>query len=128
MEALTHGIVNKILHTPITRLKTAAARGRKSPRWSSISRIFNCTRKIKRSRKSRPPTAEAGSGQGADACSLRIGSRGSQLALWQANHIAAQLRERGHEVEIEIIHTTGDKILDVALCKGRRQRHVHQGD
>src|SRR6202035_5526451 len=47
---------------------------------------------------------------------LRIGSRGSQLALWQANHISALLRERGHEVEIEIIHTTGDKITDVALA------------
>src|SRR5438270_925635 len=48
---------------------------------------------------------------------LRIGSRGSQLALWQANHIAASLRERGHEVEIQIVHTTGDKITDVALAK-----------
>jgi len=47
---------------------------------------------------------------------LRIGSRGSQLALWQANHIAALLRARGHEVEIEIIHTTGDKITDVPLA------------
>lgn len=48
---------------------------------------------------------------------LRIGSRGSQLALWQANHISALLCARGHEVEIEIIHTTGDKITDVALAK-----------
>jgi hydroxymethylbilane synthase len=48
---------------------------------------------------------------------LRIGSRGSQLALWQANHISALLRERGHEVELEIIKTTGDKILDVALAR-----------
>lgn len=48
---------------------------------------------------------------------LCIGSRGSQLALWQANHISALLRARGHEVEIEIIHTTGDKITDVALAK-----------
>lgn len=48
---------------------------------------------------------------------VRIGSRGSQLALWQANHISALLRARGHEVEIEIIHTTGDKITDVALAK-----------
>ena len=48
---------------------------------------------------------------------LRIGSRGSQLALWQANHVAALLRERGNAVEIEIIKTTGDKILDVALAK-----------
>jgi hydroxymethylbilane synthase len=48
---------------------------------------------------------------------LRIGSRGSQLALWQANHISALLGERGHEVKIEIIKTTGDKITDVALAK-----------
>ncbi len=48
---------------------------------------------------------------------LKIGSRGSQLALWQANHISAQLCERGHEVEILIIHTTGDKITDVPLAK-----------
>jgi hydroxymethylbilane synthase len=48
---------------------------------------------------------------------LRIGSRGSQLALWQANHISALLREQGHEVELEIIKTTGDKMLDVALAK-----------
>ena len=49
---------------------------------------------------------------------LRIGSRGSQLALWQANHISALLRACGHEIEIEIeiIHTTGDKITDVALA------------
>jgi hydroxymethylbilane synthase len=48
---------------------------------------------------------------------LRIGSRGSQLALWQANHISALLREQGHEVELEIIKTTGDKITDVALAQ-----------
>jgi hydroxymethylbilane synthase len=48
---------------------------------------------------------------------LIIGSRGSQLALWQANHIAARLRSRSHEVAIEIIHTTGDKITDVALAQ-----------
>jgi hydroxymethylbilane synthase len=46
---------------------------------------------------------------------LRIGSRGSQLALCQVNLISALLRARGHEVEIEIIHTTGDKITDVPL-------------
>jgi hydroxymethylbilane synthase len=48
---------------------------------------------------------------------LRIGSRGSQLALWQANHIASLLGGQGHHVEIEIIHTTGDRITEVALAK-----------
>jgi hydroxymethylbilane synthase len=45
---------------------------------------------------------------------LRIGSRGSQLALWQANHIAAQLRDRGHEIAIEVIRTTGDRMAQHA--------------
>jgi hydroxymethylbilane synthase len=49
--------------------------------------------------------------------SLRIGTRGSQLALWQANHVAERLRERGHSVEIEIIKTTGDKMTDVSLSQ-----------
>ncbi len=43
---------------------------------------------------------------------IRIGSRGSQLALWQANHIADQLRSNGHAVEIEVIRTTGDRMAD----------------
>ncbi len=46
-----------------------------------------------------------------------IGSRGSQLALWQARHIAACLQELGAETRIEIIRTTGDKITDVPLAQ-----------
>jgi hydroxymethylbilane synthase len=73
---------------------------------------------------------------------LRIGSRGSQLALWQANHIAGKLREQGHEVSIEIIRTTGDamqtltfaqvgakgmftKEIEEALVEGRVDLAVH---
>ena len=48
---------------------------------------------------------------------LRIGSRGSQLALWQANHIAALLRAQGHQVEIEIIKTTGDRLQEVTFAQ-----------
>ena len=48
---------------------------------------------------------------------LRIGSRGSQLALWQANHIAALLRGQGHSVEIEIIKTTGDRLQEVTFAQ-----------
>lgn len=48
---------------------------------------------------------------------LRIGSRGSKLALWQAEHIAGLLAQQGHTTGIEIIKTTGDKITDVALAQ-----------
>jgi hydroxymethylbilane synthase len=43
-----------------------------------------------------------------------IGSRGSQLALWQARHIASLLKV---ETRLEIIKTTGDKIQDVPLSQ-----------
>ena len=48
---------------------------------------------------------------------LRIGSRGSELALWQANHIAGLLRIGGHEVEIEMIKTTGDRLQEVTFAQ-----------
>lgn len=48
---------------------------------------------------------------------LIIGSRGSQLALWQARWVAAQLLELGIESDLKIIKTTGDKITDVPLAK-----------
>lgn len=48
---------------------------------------------------------------------LRIGSRGSQLALWQAHHIAALLRGQGHSVEIDIIKTTGDRLQEVTFAQ-----------
>lgn len=48
-----------------------------------------------------------------------IGSRGSELALWQANHVKREIEKRNKnvKVEINIIKTKGDKILDVALSK-----------
>jgi hydroxymethylbilane synthase len=50
---------------------------------------------------------------------LIIGSRGSALALWQANWVKAQLEAAvpDRRVAIEIIKTTGDKILDAPLSK-----------
>lgn len=48
---------------------------------------------------------------------LTIGSRGSQLALWQAHWIQARLEKLGEQCRIEIIKTTGDKITDIALSQ-----------
>ncbi len=48
---------------------------------------------------------------------IKIGTRKSKLALWQANHIKEKLQERGHTVELVLITTSGDKILDVPLAK-----------
>ncbi|WQW76777.1 hydroxymethylbilane synthase [Helicobacter pylori] len=49
---------------------------------------------------------------------LVIGSRGSELALWQANHIKERLKKECLiESEIQIVKTKGDKILDTPLNK-----------
>ncbi len=47
---------------------------------------------------------------------LRIGTRGSQLALWQANEVQRLLALAGHDAEIAIVKTTGDKRQDVSLA------------
>ena len=43
---------------------------------------------------------------------LRIGSRGSRLALWQSHHIASHLHSLGHTTEILLIRTVGDRMQD----------------
>jgi hydroxymethylbilane synthase len=49
--------------------------------------------------------------------SLVIGTRGSRLALWQADHIEARLKARGHHTEQRIIKTQGDRVRDLSFDK-----------
>lgn len=48
---------------------------------------------------------------------ITIGSRGSDLALWQANHVQSQLKELGVQSIIKIIKTRGDKIQHLSFDK-----------
>lgn len=48
---------------------------------------------------------------------IKIGTRGSKLALWQAFHVADLLKANAIDSEIVIIDTKGDKILDVSIAK-----------
>jgi hydroxymethylbilane synthase len=48
---------------------------------------------------------------------LTIGSRGSALALWQANHVAVRLKQCSIETRIEIIKTTGDHLQTASLTQ-----------
>jgi hydroxymethylbilane synthase len=48
---------------------------------------------------------------------IKIGTRGSKLALWQAYHVQDLLKAQGLDSEIVIIDTKGDKILDVSIAK-----------
>lgn len=49
--------------------------------------------------------------------SITIATRESRLALWQAEHVQALLRERGHAVDLLGMTTKGDQILDRSLSK-----------
>jgi hypothetical protein len=48
---------------------------------------------------------------------IKIGTRGSKLALWQAYYVEDLLQKGGVETEIVIIETKGDQILDRSLSK-----------
>ena len=48
---------------------------------------------------------------------IKIGTRGSKLALWQAYHVEEQLQKAGMTTEIITIETKGDKILNVSIAK-----------
>ena len=48
---------------------------------------------------------------------IRIGTRGSKLALWQAEYVAKLIKPSGYTTEIVTIETKGDKILDVTISK-----------
>lgn len=48
---------------------------------------------------------------------IRIGTRGSKLALWQADYVAKLIKPSGYTTEIVTIETKGDKMLDVTISK-----------
>ena len=50
-----------------------------------------------------------------DSKQIIIGSRGSKLALCQAEWVRARLMAAGYQVEIKVIKTSGDKLVDVPL-------------
>jgi hydroxymethylbilane synthase len=48
---------------------------------------------------------------------IRIGTRASKLALWQANHVAEMIKPSGYRTEIVPMDTRGDKMLNVSIAK-----------
>ncbi len=48
---------------------------------------------------------------------IKIGTRKSMLAMWQANHVKNELMKHGIQVELNPIETKGDKVLNVAISK-----------
>jgi hydroxymethylbilane synthase len=53
---------------------------------------------------------------------LRIGTRGSTLALWQANEVARRLLALGEASEVVVIRTSGDRLSEAALSEAGGKR------
>ncbi len=127
VEALTRGLVNKFLHPPMQALKQAAREGDSARLDRAVRNLVGLCRSPRRNRRKQSPKPQAPNPgrknhvpehtYGGAPMNLRIGSRGSQLALWQANHIADLLRSQGHTVEIEIIKTTGDRLQEITFAQ-----------
>lgn len=64
-----------------------------------------------------PPVATSVCGLSVDFMKIRIATRESRLALWQAEHVQDCLQKRGHSVQLVPMTTRGDQILDRTLSK-----------
>ena len=118
---MAQAIVNKLLHLPTVRLKASAATG-ESALAGAAAELFGLDQahrpgaaapRARRGRPGRPPPEKD------DDVTIRIATRKSPLAKWQANHVADLLRalEPGLQVELHELMTRGDKILEVPLAQ-----------
>jgi len=128
VESLTRGLVNKFLHPPMQALKQAAREHDAArlealcetwslPAGACRAGTFYYGKSSERNEFRRRGSTPEREQRGETPMNLRIGSRGSQLALWQAKHIATLLRGQGHSVEITIIKTTGDRLQEVTFAQ-----------
>ncbi len=115
IDTLTHGIVNKIMHTPISTLKTAARESEATTVVDIVRRLFNLQEQGKTGTK-RQPSPAADPEDVPDGPSPHRFPRFSTRAVAGQSHQRAAPRTRSRS-ELEIIKTTGDKITDVALAK-----------
>ena len=136
VQAMAEAIVNKLLHVPLTKLKKDARRAprqRAGRRW--CARCSTCTpatprRSASTSTRAHPTANEEG---GEMSAATTMSHRHARLG---AGAVAGQLgarpaaggRRRSSTVELLVLKTRGDKILDRALSRGRRQGALRQGD
>ena len=100
VEDLATSLVARLLHDPATRLRAEAGNGHAAAYAEALRELFGVTES--QPRRPRGPR-------------VRLGTRSSRLALWQAQKVAALLRGRGVECDIVPIETRGDDISDRPL-------------
>ena len=118
IDEVTRLIVEKLLLTPTEQLKSVERPGHGrgvcrcvEPRCSAWSRTATRRKGPARPRKSRKCRREE------TVTALRIGTRGSALALWQARTVAGQIEQAVTRAEIIVIKTGGDRLQERPLSE-----------
>ena len=113
IEILTTQIINKILHDPVTGLKEESQSNGAMPYVAAIRKLFRLGPEEPRAGRDRTK------GERAIGRVLKVGTRGSQLALKQTGIVMEELRKRvsGLTLDVHIIKTTGDRMQDVSLAQ-----------
>ena len=114
VDEITHLLVEKLLLTPTEQLKAAEDQAQAVAYSDALNSPVQPDGPEAESRRLMKP--------------VRIGTRGSALALWQARTVAALLESRGRASEICVIKTDGDRLQDRAALGSGRQGAVRQGN
>ncbi len=114
LENFSRNLVRKLLHQPTRRLREMAADGEAPARLQDSLALFGLEVPPA---ESAAESAEASSEVASGRPLLRLGTRGSDLAVAQSQAVADALRRAWPDLEVrlEVIRTTGDRIQDRAL-------------
>ncbi len=117
VDEITHLIVEKLLLTPTEQLKSVTDADTAGAYSDALTRLFglgDADRDAPRPRRAQGRAVH--SQQTTLVADLRLGTRGSQLALWQARAVAARLEGAGgHACRIVVIKTSGDQLQEAPL-------------
>ena len=120
MDEVTRLIVEKLLLEPTEQLKALPDEETQAAYTEAVNRLFRLREDAgQRCGRAVPPEpAPADRRTASSMDTLKLGTRGSQLALFQANAVAALLRERARvECEIVVIKTSGDRLAEAPLSE-----------
>ena len=116
VDEITRLMVEKLLLTPTEQLKAIDDHETMDACSAALRRLFALDDDAAAHEADRPDTTATPDGHGPMTTTWRIGTRGSALALWQANTVKARLEALGvAPCEIVVIKTDGDRLQDAPL-------------
>ena len=120
VDEITRLIVEKLLLTPTEQLKAVSDETTVVAYADALNRLFRLA--AEEQARTASDTGSPGPGSALSMPPLRLGTRGSRLALWQAHTVADLLAARQVPVEIVTIRTSGDRLQDRPLSEPGTKR------